>query len=267
MTHVWEKSYPQGVTWDAPLGRQPRRSKICSRRRRAKGPEATAIELYGRVFTYRELHQLAAQAAKGLQLLGVGPGVHVGLHLPNSPHFVICFFAALMAGGRIVNFSPLAAPRELKRQLERRREVKVMVTMEPGDALPADCRLEGDGKVRHARRLPSGGFLPGPLPPVLLARRRPAYLAPAQEVEFAELIANDGGVRRYPHGPLEDEVAVLQYTGGTTGEPKGAMLTHANFCTVINVLRIWGGRAMGASEPTRPWLCCRCIISLGLSCI
>ena len=67
-----------------------------------------AIDFYDRVISYRELYDLALRAATGLQALGVGPGVHVGLHLPNTPHFVIAFFAVLLAGGRVVNFSPLA---------------------------------------------------------------------------------------------------------------------------------------------------------------
>ena len=60
-----------------------------------------------------------------------------------------------------------------------------------------------------------------------------------REIEFASLIDNDSAFHRHPHGQLEDEVAVLQYTGGTTGEPKGAMLTHANFCAVLNISNHW----------------------------
>ena len=62
---------------------------------------------------------------------------------------------------------------------------------------------------------------------------------PGREIDFAALIANDGAYVRHPHGPLADEVAVLQYTGGTTGEPKGAMLTHANFSAVLNAYNRW----------------------------
>ena len=119
MAHVWEKSYPPGVHWDCPLPPAvPLESLLETAATR--WPDRIAVDFYDRAFTYRELHDLAARAAKGLQTLGVAPGVHVGLHLPNTPHFVICFFAALMAGGRVVNFSPLAAPRELKYQLTDR---------------------------------------------------------------------------------------------------------------------------------------------------
>jgi long-chain acyl-CoA synthetase len=100
MAHVWEKSYPSGVYWDCSLAPAVTLGSLLETAA-TMWPDRMAVDFYDRTFTYRELHDLAAKAAKGLQAIGVGPGVHVGLHLPNTPHFVICFFAVLMAGGRV----------------------------------------------------------------------------------------------------------------------------------------------------------------------
>ncbi len=67
---------------------------------------------------------------------------------------------------------------------------------------------------------------------------------PGREIDFSALIANDGAFTPHAHGPLSDEVAVLQYTGGTTGDPKGAMLTHANFSAVVHVRNRWVGETV-----------------------
>jgi long-chain acyl-CoA synthetase len=236
MAHVWEKAYPPGVRWDTPLlPAVPLESLPESAA--TKWSDRTAIDFYDRTFTFRELHDLAARAAKGLQVLGVGPGVHVGLHLPNTPHFVICFFAVLMAGGRVVNFSPLAAPRELKYQLTD-AETQVMITLGLPILYPQIAALKGTAKFETLVVCGIEDFLP---PPIALAFGPAADRVggAGREIEFASLIDNDGAFHRHPHGQLEDEVAVLQYTGGTTGEPKGAMLTHANFCAVLNISNHW----------------------------
>ncbi len=237
-TRVWEKSYPPGVRWDAPLP-PPIPVESLLDTAAEKWPERVALDFYDRTFTFRELRDLAARAAKGLQALGVGPGVHVGLHLPNTPHFIVAFFAVLMAGGRVVNFSPLAAPRELKYQLTD-AEVRVMVTLGLPMLYPQIAALKGTAKFETLVVCAIADFLPEQVarmfgPP---AER---IAGPGQEIDFAALIANDGSLRSYPHGPLEEEIATLQYTGGTTGEPKGAMLTHANFCAVVNAYRHWIG--------------------------
>jgi long-chain acyl-CoA synthetase len=236
MAHAWEKSYPSGVHWDCPLPPAVPLERLLETAA-TTWPDRIAIDFYDRIFAYRELHDLAAKAAKGLQAIGVGPGVHVGLHLPNTPHFVICFFAVLMAGGRVVNFSPLAAPRELKYQLTD-AETEVMITVGLPMLYPQIAALKGTAKFQTLVVCSIEDFLPAPVARAF-GPAADRVGGAGREIEFASLIDNDGAFKRHPHKSLEDEVAVLQYTGGTTGEPKGAMLTHANFCAVLNISNHW----------------------------
>jgi long-chain acyl-CoA synthetase len=247
MAHVWEKSYPSAVRWDTPLPPAvPLESLLESAA--TKWPDRIAIDFYDRTFTYRELHDLATRAAKGLQALGVGPGVHVGLHLPNTPHFVIGFFAVLMAGGRVVNFSPLAAPRELKYQITD-AETQVMITLGLPMLYPQIAALKGTDKFETLVVCSIEDFLPSPIARAF-GPAADRVGGAGREIEFASLIDNDGGFQRHPRSHLEDEVAVLQYTGGTTGEPKGAMLTHANFCAVLNISNHWDHH-VASQEPDK----------------
>ena len=236
MAHVWEKSYPSAVRWDTPLPPAvPLESLLESAA--TKWPDRTAIDFYDRTFTFHELHDLATRAAKGLQALGVGPGVHVGLHLPNTPHFVIGFFAVLMAGGRVVNFSPLAAPRELKYQIAD-AETQVVITLGLPMLYPQIAAFKGTAKFETLVVCSIDDFLPSPIARAFGPAAERVGGA-GREIEFASLIDNDGAFQLHPRGQLDDEVAVLQYTGGTTGEPKGAMLTYANFCAVLNISNHW----------------------------
>jgi long-chain acyl-CoA synthetase len=237
MAHVWEKSYPAGVSWGAPLP-APVPVESFLETAAERWPDKSALDFYDRKFTNRELLDLARRAATGFQALGVGPGVHVGLHLPNTPHYVIAFFGVLMAGGRVVNFSPLAAPRELKHQLAD-SETEVMVTLGVPMLYPQIAQLKGEAKLKTVVVAALEDFLPVQAVRRFFGPAADPIAGPGRELPFAELIANDGVYRRHPHGALEDEVAVLQYTGGTTGDPKGAMLTHANFSAVVNARNRW----------------------------
>jgi len=103
----WLKSYPKGIHWDADLTPVPVDQILDDAV--AKWPLLPAVSFMGRTLTYRELAALVDRATTGLQKLGVKPGIHVGLYLPNTPHYVISFFAILKAGGTVVNYSPLDA--------------------------------------------------------------------------------------------------------------------------------------------------------------
>jgi len=100
----WIKSYPRGVRWDAELTMMPLHQIL--ERSVAKWPDNPALDFMNRKISYRDLSDLSDRAAKGFQRLGVRPGVHVGLYLPNTPHYVIAFFGVMKAGGAVVNYSP-----------------------------------------------------------------------------------------------------------------------------------------------------------------
>ncbi|MFY9893496.1 MAG: long-chain fatty acid--CoA ligase [Xanthobacteraceae bacterium] len=235
--HLWEKSYPPGVSWGAPMP-PPVAIETILDKAAANWPDRVAIDFYDKTLTFAQLHDLATRAAKGFQALGVGPGVNVGLHLPNTPHYVVCFFAVLMAGGRVANFSPLAAPRELKYQIVD-SEVQVMVTLGIGALYPQTAALKGTAKFETLVVCNLEDFLPEPVVRAFVGPAVERSGGAGREIDFGALIANDGAYVRHPHGPLADEVAVLAYTGGTTGVPKGAMLTHANFSAVLNAYNRW----------------------------
>ncbi len=240
MPQIWEKSYPTGVSWSEPLpAPEPLENVLIDSA--ARYPEIIAIDFYDRLVPYRELRELAARAAKGLQALGVGPGVQVALHLPNTPHFIICFYGVLMAGGRVVPFSPLAAPRELA-YLLKDSEAQIVVTLDLPTLYPSIAALKGKEQLRGVVVCALDDFMAAPVARAVAGAPAERVPGPGTEIDFAALIDNDGAYVRHPRGPLDDEIACLVYTGGTTGEPKGAMLTHANFRAVIGIRNRWLGR-------------------------
>ncbi len=125
--HRWIENYPEGVHWDAELPLMPVQQLLDDAVER--WPDHPAIEFMGRTLSYREFGALADRAACGLQQIGVGPGVHVGLYLPNTPHYPIAFFGALKAGATVVNYSPLDAERVLAHKIED-SETDVLVTLD-----------------------------------------------------------------------------------------------------------------------------------------
>jgi long-chain acyl-CoA synthetase len=188
-----------------------------------------AIGFLGREYSYGELGALVDRAAKGFADLGVDNGMRVGLCLPNSPALVIAYFAVLKAGGTVVSFNPLGAPEELEHQLVD-ADVGLMVTTDLVGIYPKLAGLLGKRALRHLVVHRMRDMLP-PVKGLMfsLVKRRDVVSVPrdARHTLFTDLIDNRGLGRPPRIDPLED-LATLQYTGGTTGLPKGAMLTHAN---------------------------------------
>ena len=226
--HPWIKNYPDGVRWDAELPLMPVQQLLDDAVKR--WPDNPAIEFMGRTLSYREFGDLVNHAAKGCQAIGVGPGVHVGLYLPNTPHYPIAFFGVLKAGGTVVNYSPLDAERVLAHKIED-SETDILVTLDLAALYPQMARLLGGSRLK---KLVVGNLADYTAHPAGVRAQLQAagQLAPvasdAKHISFEQLLANDGAYEPHALGDLRQAIVVLQYTGGTTGLPKGAMLTHAN---------------------------------------
>ena len=193
------------------------------------------LDFLGRKSSYREIGQLVDRAAKGFQALGVG--VRVGLFLPNCPYYVICFFAVLKAGGTVVNFNPLYAEREIARQIED-SNTSIMVTLNIKAMYPKVARRLADTCLKPSWSAPWAACCRGASARCSLRAARSPTPTDARHVRFKMLIANDGAYAPVAIDPSKD-VAVLQYTGGTTGSPKGAMLTHAALDANTRQVAMW----------------------------
>jgi long-chain acyl-CoA synthetase len=224
----WTHSYPPTLRWDSEIGVRPVDQILDEAV--ARWPDHVAVEFMGRGFTFAELARLVNRAAKGLQSLGVGPGVHVGLYLANTPHYIVSFFGVLKAGGVVVNYSPLDAERVLEHKIGD-SQTDVLVTLDFQALYPQMDRLLASTRLKTLVVGTLGEMTAHPeaVTQQLRAAKQLCEVAhDARRVAFASLIDNDGRYQPHNIGDPRQALAVLQYTGGTTGLPKGAMLTHGN---------------------------------------
>lgn len=188
-----------------------------------------AVDFLGKRYSYDEIGDLVNRAARGFQQLGVRKGVRVGLCLPNTPYFVICYYAVLKIGGIVVNYNPLYVEREIKHQVQD-SGTTIMVTLDLRQIYPKVAAMLEETCLERVVVCPMSGILPS-VKSIMFSVFKRSEMAVIPEdlrhVPFERLVANDGCPRPVVIDPKAD-VAVLQYTGGTTGVPKGAMLTHAN---------------------------------------
>ncbi|HUT50673.1 MAG TPA: long-chain fatty acid--CoA ligase [Alphaproteobacteria bacterium] len=245
--HPWVKSYPPGLKWDTEI--PERRLYALMDHAVERFAKNDAVDFLGKTMTYGDIGDHVDRMAKGLQAMGVHAGVKVGLFLPNTPYGVIGFFAILKAGGTVVNYNPLYAERELLYQIDN-SETDYLVTLDLKvlyDKIPALLKQSRLKKVIICRMQDILPFPKNLLFPLVKGKEIAKFPRDDQHVRYNDLIKNDGRVDEPRIDPAKD-IAVLQYTGGTTGVPKGAMLTHANLYANAMQCDMWFPSEEGKAE-------------------
>jgi len=248
MERPWLKSYPPGVPADIDPAEYASIPDIletsCSR-----FAELPAFHCMGATITYRELDRLSTDFGSWLQnTAGLGKGARVALMMPNLLQYPVAIFGLLRAGLVGVNCNPLYTPRELEHQLNDsgaeaivilenfaktleevigRTKVKTVVTTQIGDMLGFPKSLLANFVVKRVKKLVPPFSLPG-------------------AVRFGDALSAGRSHRLAPPPLGHDDIAFLQYTGGTTGVSKGAMLTHGNL--VANLLQVSGWVGTGLEQ-------------------
>ena len=229
----WESAYPRELHWRVHIHPQPLASILDDSVERY--PDNPCIEFMGRRYTYSEIGVMTNRAAKGLQGIGIKKGDRVGLLMPNSPYYIICYFAVLKIGATVVNYNPLCSIGQIAQQI-RDSGTETMITLDLKAIYRKVEKAFGQSplerivtcSLRRSMSMTEGVKL-------ALSFRREVEKIPedSRHVSFDTLSDNDGAFLPVEIDPRKD-IAVLQYTGGTTGLSKAAMLTHANlFCNAV----------------------------------
>jgi long-chain acyl-CoA synthetase len=185
-------------------------------------PDNPAIIYFGKRISYRELDEMVDRFAAALQDLGVKKGDRVGIQLPNIPQFVIAFYGALRAGAICVTCSPLYKARELEHQLND-AGAETLVVMDT--LYPIVQEIRERSKLRNVIATSPRDYLPPLLRTLSPLKGVKSYKCPGA-IDFLSIMKHEPNPKPVLVKP--DELALLQYTGGTTGVPKGAMITHRN---------------------------------------
>ena len=238
-TQPWLSNYPEGIDWNANIERRPLYETLEHTAKRCR--DNTAIDFLDYCLSYGELLKQVNRMAKGLQLMGVTQGARVGLCLPNTPYSVICYYGALRAGATVVNYNPLYVERELAFQIDD-SNTEIMITMDLEVLYPkVAAMLSRTESLKKIIVCPMAAILPKIKSVLfrLLKRKEIANIESSEAiVHFQDLLDNDGDPNLV-NVDLDNDIAVLQYTGGTTGRPKGAMLTQGNLSANVSQMLLW----------------------------
>ena len=236
----WVDHYPPGISWDVKLNLTPVHEQVLAAC--AKTPNNVALDFLGGKTTFSELARMIRAFAGALQAdYGVTKGKRVALLLPNTPFYVVAYYGVLLAGGIVVNCNPLYTVHELS-HITSNAGAEVIVTLDLAQIYDKAAALL---KAGHVKRIIACHF-PQALPLVkrilysIAKRGDLAQVHPSSTVAWFHQLIAEG---KSPTPAVIDaakDCAVQQYTGGTTGLPKGAMLSHANIAANMSQIDAWG---------------------------
>ena len=239
----WIASYPEGIVWDTPIDTRPVHEQVLAAC--AKNPSAVALDFLGGTTTFGELAKKIIAFAGALQhQFGVKKGTRVALMLPNTPFYPIAYYGVLRAGGTVVNCNPLYTVHELS-HITSNAGADVMITLDLQQIFEKAEKLVQAG---HIKSLVVCHF-PDALPlvkKILFSVAKRKDLARLGSSPVADRITHFHRMTTHNETPdavvidSANDIAVQQYTGGTTGIPKGALLTHANIAANMSQIDKWG---------------------------
>jgi long-chain acyl-CoA synthetase len=241
----WHKSYASGVPAEFQLEKITMAEALT--RTAERFPDRLAFIYMGTKITYRQLEKMVNRFTRALVDLGVREGDKVAMLLPNIPQLMIADHAVYRAGAVTAMNNPLYTERELTNQLAD-SDATVLVTLDL--LLPRALKIRGETSIRTIITCHINDYLPFPKKQLFPFVKKGMHrkVEPQSDVyEFMDLMA------RYPDTPVEnkagwDALAALIYTGGTTGVSKGAMLTHGNISSVVQVFSAWFPDLKGSPE-------------------
>ncbi|ARC56373.1 Long-chain-fatty-acid--CoA ligase [Frondihabitans sp. 762G35] len=236
----WLDSYAPGIPHD--IGEVKGSLIDLVRDTAAKYPQATALEYFGAETSYADLVEQVQRAAEGLRRLGVKKGDTVALILPNCPQHVVAFYAVLRLGGIVVEHNPLYTPRELRHQFEdhgARVAIAWDKTVATLQAFPDEVPLDAIVSIDVTKAMPLLMRAQLRLPVKRARESRDRLTTTVSGTTPWEKVASSPRIDAAHPRPETGDLALIQYTSGTTGSPKGAMLTHANLMANAAQCQAW----------------------------
>ncbi|MFS2006094.1 long-chain fatty acid--CoA ligase [Duganella sp. CT11-25] len=236
MEKIWLKSYPEGVPTEIDSTQYRSVTHLLEESFR-KFADRNAFVCMDKFLTYGELDQLSQKMGAWLQSKGLQPGARVAIMLPNVLQYPVAMAAILRAGYTVVNVNPLYTPRELQHQLVDSGSEAIIVLENFATTVE---QVVAQTQVKHVIVATMGdmlGMLKGAIVNLVVRKVKkmvPAFSLPGS-VSFKQVIAEGAGMTLQPAKQGHDDIAFLQYTGGTTGVSKGAILLHRN--VIANVLQ------------------------------